>query len=192
VLLVAIALGAILLTVLAAVLTPPEPATCTQHCGPKPGAPVPQPARYHSAAYGFEVPYTDPWKVAQQDSKSVIFQTAAGQFLISGQDAGKSDHQLVQEALASLPDSQFQSITPVSTIRGAHVGYQNGTGVVFSSTFLPEGGRAIRARIAVIAATKGKVSVSVVGIDPWVSAAPNGIPESSRFDAELSQFQWPG
>jgi hypothetical protein len=192
VLLVVIALGAVLVTVLAAVLTPSEPATCTQHCGPTPGVPVPQPARYHSTAYGFEVPYTDPWKVVQQDSRSVIFQTAAGQFLIYGQQAGKSDQQLVQEAVATLPDSQFQSVTPASSIRGAHIGYQNGSGSVFSSTFLPEGGRAIRARIAVVAATKGGLSVSVVGIDPWVASAPNGIPESSQFDAELSQFQWPG
>jgi hypothetical protein len=191
VLLVVIALGAILVTVLAAVLTPAQPVTCTQHCGPTPGVPVPQPARYHSAAYGFEVAYTDPWKVVQQDSKSVTFQTAAGQFMVYGQQAGKSDQQLVQEALASLPDTEFQSITPASSIRGAHVGYQNGTGAVFSSTFLPQGGRAIRARIAVVAATKGGISVSVVGIDPWVAAAPNGIPESSQFDAVLSQFQWP-
>jgi hypothetical protein len=191
VLLIVIALGAILVTALATALAPAAPGTCTQHCGPTPGVPVPQPARYHSTAYGFDVAYTDPWNVQQQDSKGVVFQTAAGQFLVSGQAAGKSDAQLVQEAVAALPDSQFQSITPANSIRGAHVGYQNGTGVVYSSTFLPEGGRAIRARIAVIGATRGKVSVTVVGIDPWVAAAPNGIPESPQFDAALSQFQWP-
>jgi hypothetical protein len=191
VLLVVIAIGAILVTALAAVLTPAAPATCTQHCGPTAGVPVPQPAKYHSSAYGFDVAYSDPWKVVQQDTKSVVFQTAAGQFLVYGQNAGKSDQQLVQEGVAALPDTQFQSITPVTSIRGAHVGYQSGTGVIYSSTFLPEGGRAIRARLAVIGATKGGVSVTIVGIDPWVAAAPNGIPESSQFDAELSQFQWP-
>lgn len=192
VLLTVLALGAILVTVLASVLTPPETTTCTQHCGPTPGTAIPQPARWRSSVYDFEVAYSDPWKVVQQDGTSVVFQTAAGQFSVQGQRAGKSDQQLVQEAITVLPDSQFQSITPISSIRGAHVGYQNGTGAVFSSTFLPEGGRAIRARVAVIGVTRGAVSVTVVGIDPWVSAAPNGIPESSQFDAALSQFQWPG
>jgi hypothetical protein len=191
VLLLVIAIGAILFTVLAALLAPAEPTTCTRRCGPTPGEPVPQPARFHSTAYGFDVAYTDPWKIVQQDSKSVTFQTATGQFAVYGQDAGKPDQQLVQEAVAALPESRFQSVTPVNSLRGAHVGYRDGTGGVFSSTFLPEGGRALRARIAVIAATRGQVSVTVVGIDPWVAAAPNGIPESSQFDAELSQFQWP-
>jgi hypothetical protein len=63
---------------------------------------------------------------------------------------------------------------------------------VYSATFLPQGGRAVRTRIAVVAATKNGVSVTTVGIDPLVPQAPNGIPESSQFDAALSQFQWPG
>jgi hypothetical protein len=62
---------------------------------------------------------------------------------------------------------------------------------VFNATFLPEGGRALRARVAVVAASKGRASVTAIGLDPWVPAAPNGIPESSQFDAALSQFQWP-
>ena len=192
VLLAVLVLGAIAWTVLGALLTPPAATPCTQRCGPTAGVPVPQPARYHSPAYGFDVFYTDPWKVVQQDARHVVFQTSNGQFEVSGQDAGKSDQQLVQEAIAGLPDSQFQSVTPVNSIRGAHLGFQNGAGVVFSATFLPEGGRAVKARIAVLVATKGRASVTAIGLDPWVPAAPNGIPESSQFDAALSQFQWAG
>jgi hypothetical protein len=191
VLLVMIVLGAVVVTVLSAVLTPPEAVPCTQRCGPTSGVAVPQPSRYHSSDFGFDLPYTDLWKIVQQDRRSVLFQTVAGQFMVSGQNAGKSDQQLVQEAIGNLPDSQFQSITPVSSIRGAHVGYQDGTGVIFSATFLPQGGRALRARVAVVAATKNRVSVTVVGIDPWAPKAPNGIPESPQFDAALSEFQWP-
>ena len=191
VLLAVIVIGAVVVTLLSAVLTPPEAAPCTQRCGPTTGLAVPQPSTYHSSDFGFEVPYTDPWKVAQQDRRSVLFQTAAGQFMVYGQNAGRSDQQLVQEAIGNLPDSQFQSVTPVSSIRGAHVGYQDGAGAVFSATFLPQGGRAVRARVAVVAATRNRVSVTVVGIDPWVPQAPNGIPESPQFDAALSEFHWP-
>jgi len=192
VLLAVIALGAVLVTLVAALLTPSPTMPCTQHCGPTQGVPVPQPARYHSGDFGFDVAYTDPWKIVQQDRRSVLFQTSTGQFLVYGQSAGKSEQQLVEDAVGALPDSMFQSVTPSNSIRGAHVGYQNGAGVVYSATFLPEGGRAVRARIAVVAATRNGVSVTTVGIDPLVPQAPNGIPESSQFDAALSQFQWPG
>jgi hypothetical protein len=192
VLLAVIAIGAIAVTVVAALLTPAPATPCTQHCGPTGGLAVPQPARYHSPDFGFDVAYTDPWKIVQQDRKSVLFQTSTGQFLVYGQAAGKSDQQLVEDGVAALPDSQFQSVTPSNSIRGAHVGYQNGAGTVYSATFLPQGGRALRTRIAVIAATKKGVSVTTVGIDPLVPQAPNGIPEGSQFDAALSQFQWAG
>jgi hypothetical protein len=190
ILLAALALGAVLFTVLAALLTPSTPTPCTRNCGPVTGQPIPQPATYRSSAYGFTVAYSDPWKISQQDGKSVLFETADGKFLVYGQAAGKSDQQLVEEGVGTLPDSQFQSLTPVGGIRGLQIGYQNGAGTIYSATFLPEGGRAVRARIAVMAATRKGVSVTAIGINPLVPQAPNGMPESSQFDQALSQFQW--
>jgi hypothetical protein len=192
VLLALLALGAVAFTVLAALLTPSVPAPCTRDCGPVSGQAVPQPATYRSSAYGFTVAYSDPWKISQQDGKSVLFETADGQFLVYGQAAGKSDQQLIEEGVATLPDSQFQSVTAVNGIRGLQIGYQNGSGTVYNATFLPEGGRAVRARVAVMAATRKGVSVTAIGINPWVPQAPNGMPEGSQFDQALSQFQWPG
>ena len=81
----------------------------------------------------------------------------------------------------------------VGPIHGAHIGFQDGTGTVYSADLAPAGGQAQRVRIAALAATKGSLSVTVLGIDPAdPKNSPNGIPEADEFDFVLSEFTWPG
>jgi hypothetical protein len=157
-------------------------------------SPLPESASYSSRAFGFEVGYPSSWSVAQSDDSSVALSTRLhGSFVVAGEKAGKSDDRLIQEAIGSLPSSQWQNVQEVGPIHGAHIGVQDGTGKVFSAQLAPSGGQAQNVRIAVVVATRGNLSVIAMGIDPAdVKGSPNGIPEAGPFDFVLAEFQWPG
>jgi hypothetical protein len=164
---------------------------CTSYCGPARVAPIPASSVYHSSAFGYDVAFSQPWEANQQDGQSLVLLSGAQTLMVVGKPAGKTDQQLSQEALAALPDAQFQTITRLGPIRGAHIGAQKASGGMYSATFLPDAGTTIQVRIAVMAATRGEVSVTVLAWSPFDASAPNGIDNGSTIDDVLSQFRWP-
>jgi hypothetical protein len=166
---------------------------CTQRCGPRQVSPLPELNSFTSSTYHYQVGYPPNWAIQQQDGGSVAFSTRIrGAFVVRGQKAGKSDAQLIQEAIAGLPSSQWQNVQVVATLHGSHIGFQDGAGTVYSADLAPAGGQAQRVRIAALAASRGGLSVTVLGIDPAdPKNSPNGIPEADDFDFVLSQFTWP-
>jgi hypothetical protein len=167
---------------------------CTQRCGPRQVTPLPELSSFTSSTYHYAVGYPPNWSIQQQDGGSVAFSTRIrGAFVVRGQRAGKPESQLIQEAIAGLPSSQWQNVQLVAPIHGAHIGFQDGAGAVYSADLAPAGGQALKVRIAVLAASKGALSVTVMGIDPAdPEHSPNGIPEADDFDYVLSEFSWPG
>ena len=172
---------------------PPQKPPCVQRCGPRDVPPLEQPVTYRSSVFGFEVDYPRRWSSQRQDGTTLVLKTAlGGQFIVSGQRAGRSDQQLVMEMVGGLSSSRWQDVQALAPIRGAQIGFQSGAGTLYAAIYSPPGGVATRARLAVIAATRGDLSVQVMGIDPAdTKSSPSGIPEDHAFDYVLSQFRWP-
>jgi hypothetical protein len=168
-------------------------APCTARCGPIRATPFPEPSSFTSRAYGYQVGYPSSWTIQQEDDGGVVLGTRLhGSFTVRGQKGGKPDEQLIREAIAGLPSSQWQNIQEVSSIRGAHVGGQDGVGKIYSAQLMPAVGQAQNVRIAVLAAHRGSLSIVAVGVDPAdVKGSPNGIPEANAFDYVLAEFTWP-
>jgi len=166
---------------------------CTARCGPRDIPPVESPQIYRSSAWHFAVAYPTRWSVDSQDADEVSLRTALhGQFLVRVRRSGRPDAQLVQDAIAGFPSSRWQNVQALAPLLGAHIGFQDGAGTLYAATGAPPGGQAVKARIVIVAATRGSLSVTVTGLaaaDP--AAAPSGIPEDLSFDYVLTQFQWP-
>jgi hypothetical protein len=165
--------------------------TCSANCGPKQIAPLPEANTYHSSAFGFEVDYSSNWTVLSQDAGGVSLKTSYGVLEVVGSKSGQSTAQLIDNRLAALPSSKWQSVTRVTDLKGAHIGDQDGQGAIYSANLIGSGATATKVRFAVIAATRGGVSVVIFALDP---AAPqdftNGIPEGEAFDYLCQEFRW--
>ena len=94
-------------------------------------------------------------------------------------------------AVSGLPSSKWQDVTLVGNLRGAHIGDQDGAGAVYSANLVGSSQTATKVRFAVIAATKGGVTVVVFAADPAdPKNSPNGMPEGQEFDYLCTEFVW--
>lgn len=165
--------------------------TCTADCGPKLVTPLPESNTYRSVAFKFQVDYNSVWKVRSQDTNGVSLGTRLGRLDVTGSAAGPSLSQLINATVSALPSSTWQSVVRVSDLKGAHIGDQDGLGVVYSANVIGSNATATPARFVVIAATRGDVSVVVFAVDPAdTKDFPNGIPEGQEFDYLCQEFRW--
>jgi hypothetical protein len=165
--------------------------TCTTDCGPKLVTPLPESSTYRSVAFNFELDYSSSWKVASQDANGVSLGTRIGRLDVTGSAAGPSLNQLISATVAALPSANWQSVTRVSDLKGAHIGDQDGLGVIYSANFIGSNATSTKARFAVIAATRGSVSVVIFAVDPAdTKDFPNGMPEGQEFDYVCQEFRW--
>jgi hypothetical protein len=165
--------------------------TCTTDCGPKLVTPLPESNTYRSVAFKFEVDYSSNWKVRNADADGVSLGTRLGHLDVIGSTAGPSLSQLIDATVSALPSSTYQSVARVSDLKGAHIGDQDGLGVVYSADVIGSNATATKARIAVIAATRGGVSVVIFALNPaYPKDFPNGMPEGQEFDYLCQEFRW--
>lgn len=165
--------------------------TCTANCGPRLVAPLPEANTYRSTAFHFEVDYSSDWKVLRQDANGVSLGTRFGALNVVGSRSGQSTGQLIDSTVAALPSSKWQSVTRLSDLKGAHIGEQDGQGAIYSANLIGPSATASKVRFAVIAATRGGVSVVVFAVDPAMPQDfANGIPEGQDFDYLCQEFRW--
>jgi hypothetical protein len=166
-------------------------APCTADCSPKFVTPLSEEASFKSTAYRFQVNYPSAWTVRASDAYGVTLGTKAGLVQVAGSN-GSNPQQALQAAVSALPTAKWQDVTLVKTLKGAHLGDQDGVGVIYAANLLGSSQTATKVRIAVIAASKGGVTVVVVAVDPAdPKNSPNGIPESQQFDYLCTEFAWP-
>lgn len=166
---------------------------CISRCGPRVSNVMPATASFMSSGSGFQVDYPVDWTIDSKDADSVSFTTYTGVLSVHAQKAGRTDEQLVQDAVGRLSSARWQGLQPVGPIRGARVGFQDGKGTLYSANYVPAGGQAVKTRIAVIAATRAGLSVIVVALaESHTADVPSGLREAEVFDYVLSQFRWPG
>ena len=184
-------IGAALVSVVALLNNTGSHTPCTQNCGPKTGTALPDTATYTSSTYGFEVDYDAAWTVQSKNGSELELSTDAGGAAVVGQKAGAPLDQVINDFVDKLPSATYQDVKPVTDIKGAHLGDQNGSGVIFSANFVDSNGSAVKVRFAVIAATKGGVTVLLFGINEAdTKDFASGIPEGQKFDYMCTEFRW--
>src|SRR5487761_728214 len=166
---------------------------CTQNCAPKFVTPLPESATFRSSAFGFEVDYNAAWTVRSQDANGISLGTKLGLVTVVGTKGGQPLTQVLQSTVGALPTAQWQDVAQVSDLKGAHIGDQDGIGAVYSANLIGANSTSAQVRFAVIAATRGGVTVVFFAVDPAdPKNSPNGIPEGQSFDYMCSEFRWAG
>jgi hypothetical protein len=164
---------------------------CTANCSPKMVTPLTESSTYRSVAFKFEVDYDSAWKVRSQDASGISFGTRMGSLAVVGTSSGPSLTELIDATVAALPSSTWQSVSRVSDLKGAHIGDQDGLGAVYSANEVGSSATATKVRFAVMAATRGGVSVVIFAVDPAnTKLYPNGMPEGQEFDYLCQEFRW--
>lgn len=164
--------------------------TCTVNCGPQIVTPLPESASYKSSAFKYQVNYSSRWTVRSQDASGIALGTRLGLVQVFGSGATDPQHAL-DKVVAALPTSQWQDVTFVSSVKGAHIGEQNGVGSVYSANLVGTGSTATKVRIAVVAATLRGVTIVVFASDPAdLKHYPFGLPEGREFDYLCTEIAW--
>lgn len=164
--------------------------TCTSNCSPKFVTALAEEASWRSAAYKFQVNYSSAWTVRSEDANGVVLGTKLGLVSVVGSSGSNTD-QVLQSTVAALPSSQFQDVTAVSPLKGAHIGNQDGVGEIYSASFVGTSQTAVKVRFAVIVASQHNVTAAVFALNPSdVKGFPNGMPEGQAFDYLCTEFVW--
>jgi hypothetical protein len=165
--------------------------TCTTNCGPKLGTPLAESNTFRSALFKFEVEYSAAWKVRSQDGTGISLGTRIGRVDVVGSSSGRSLVDLINGTVSALPSSTWHSVTRVSDLKGAHVGDQDGLGAVYSANVGNTGATLTKVRFAVIAASRGDVSVVIFAVDPAdTKNFPNGMHDGQQIDYLCEEFRW--
>ncbi len=165
--------------------------SCTSNCSPKLVQPLPAAATYKSLKYGFELDYFDRWTVRAQDTSSIELGTTLGVVTVAGIPTTGSLDQVIAGVVQGLPSATYQSVTLVHELKGAHLGDQAGQGAVYSANLVKGSAKAVKIRFAVIAATRGDLTVVMFAQDPAdTTNSANGLPEGFLFDYMCTEFRW--
>jgi zinc-ribbon domain len=162
---------------------------CKSNCAPKFVTPLAEQASFRSTAYGFTVNYSSRWTVRSSDASGITLGTRVGQVIVKGVK-GQSPDEAVRQTVFGLPTSQWQDITTVTTLKGAHLGEVQGVGGVYSANLIGTSQTAVKTRIGVVAAQFRDVTVVVFVADPADVKLPNGIPDGQAVDYLCTEFDW--
>ena len=164
--------------------------TCTLNCSPKFVTPLAEEASWRSAAYKFQVNYSSAWTIRSEDANTVVLGTKLGYVSVVG-SSGSSTDQALRATVAALPSSQFQDVTAVSPLKGAHIGNQDGIGEIYSASFVGSSQTAVKVRFTVIVASQHNVTVAVFALNPSdIKDYPNGMAEGQAFDYLCTEVVW--
>jgi hypothetical protein len=79
----------------------------------------------------------------------------------------------------------------VANLKGAHLADQDGVGQVYSANLVGSSQTSTKVRFAVVAATRGGVTVVMLALNPAdTKNFPNGMPEGQLFDYVCTEFAW--
>jgi hypothetical protein len=184
-------LGAVIVSLIALTNSTGSHPVCTQNCGPKIGTALPEQATYTSSAFGFQVDYDASWTVEKKTESGIQISTDAGGVVVVGQKAGTPLDQVISGFANSLPSASYQDVSAVGDIKGAHLGDQDGMGIIYSANFIDSNSNAVKVRFALIAATRNGVTVLMFAINEAdTKNFASGIPEGQRFDYMCTEFRW--
>jgi hypothetical protein len=145
---------------------------------------------FKSSGLGFEVAYSDKWKLDSSNAAKAVFQTRDGLLEVAGVSA--SPAQALAQRAAALPRSRVPDLRQAGPVHGAHVGIEEGVGVLYAGTLVPEsgGGQGTEVRIALIAARRGNLTMLFTALVPY--DASSGQLPAGDIDYAMTEFRWPG
>jgi zinc-ribbon domain len=164
---------------------------CTANCSPKIVTPLAAAATYTSSKYKFQVDYSSRWKVQAQDDAGIDLSTQIGEVSVAGSAGAQPLDQVIQNVVSGLPSASWQNVTRVGDLKGAHLADQSGLGAIYSANLVGSNTTATKVRFAVIAASRGGVTVVLFAVDPAdTKNFANGMPEGQLFDYMCTVFRW--
>lgn len=164
---------------------------CKAGCGPKILTPLPESSTYRSAAFKYEVDYSAQWTVRNQDADGISFGTKLGTLQVTGMKAGQPLDSVMRSTVSALPSSEWQDVSQVSGLKGAHIGSQDGIGAVYAANLIGANSQAAKVRFAVIVASRQGVTVVILAVGPAdPKNSPHGMPEGQEFDYLCQEFRW--
>jgi hypothetical protein len=145
---------------------------------------------FRSSSLGFQVEYSAKWKLDSSNAAKAVFQTRDGLLEVSGVTA--SPVQALTRRAAELPRSRLPDLRQAGPIHGAHIGIEEGVGVLYAATLVPEsgGGQGTEVRIGLIAARRGNVTVLFTALVPYDTST--GRLPADDIDYAMTEFRWPG
>jgi hypothetical protein len=164
---------------------PPSPSGLTQSA-------LPEGETFKSSTLGFAVNYPKSWKVQSHAAAEAVFETDTGLLKVQGYKGSPGFAGLVSKEVGNLDPTEFPDVKSAGTIKGAHIGSQQGEGQLYSATLYPPsgGGQGQLVRIALIGATRGDVTVLVTALVPYDQQS--GRMAAEDVDYALTLFSWPG
>jgi hypothetical protein len=203
--LIGTAVLAIVLGLIAAGVTwlfhPKTPRQCIANCPPPEAGQVAASAAtglaeektYTPSGLGYHVDYPGDWKVESSDSTGIFLDTSAGFLEFVGQRTTQPISSLISKRSQGFNPARIPDLKDIGSIRGAHLGSVQGTGELFSGTFLPSsgGGRGVLIRIGIIGARRNGVVVLATAILPY-NVSTGKITGAGEVDYALTEFRWPG
>ena len=193
----------VIVGLLAAMVTwifhPEPPPPCVQDCPPPRletsshgGAGLTEAEVYKSSAFGFSVEYPADWGVEDSGSSGIVLSTHSGLLEIVGGKTTSTAAQLISDRIGQFNRTALPDITPVGTLRGAHIGSQEGTGTLFKSTFVPPpgSGQSFLVRIGITVAKRSGLTVIATVLAPY-DPTKDQVVGGGEIDYALTEFRWP-
>jgi hypothetical protein len=194
-------LAVVLVGLLAALVTwalhPHARPPCLIHCPPPEAnssaqvvTPRTEQKSFRSSSLGFQVEYSGKWKLDSSNAATAVFETHSGLLEVAGVTA--SPVQALTRRAAELPRSRLPDLRQAGPIHGAHIGIEQGVGVLYAGTLVPEsgGGQGTEVRIALIAARRGNLTVLFTALVPYDTST--GRLPADDIDYAMTEFLWPG
>jgi hypothetical protein len=194
-------LAVVLVGLLAALITwalhPHTRAPCLIHCPPPEAntsaqaiTPRAEQKNFRSSGLGFQVEYSDKWKLDSSNAKKAVFRTRDGLLEVAGVTASPAE--ALTRRAAALPRSRVPDLRQAGPIHGAHIGIEEGVGVLYAGTLVPEsgGGQGTVVRIALIAARRGNLTMLFTALVPYDTRT--GQLPADDIDYAMTEFRWPG
>ena len=203
-------LGIAALVAAAAALQPPAP--CMHSCGvasppsssPPPSSPPLSFSKiFRSSTLAFEVAYDPSYAGSPTSSSSSSvgweYQLQHGGYLDATVSGVRSNGQATSQVVDAMKAAHFSQFSPVYSLPSPGVGYVVGSGEVYEGQWTPLSGQSQTERMAIVAATKGGLTIRVVCEAPKAhdtgehpNPAQIGDGADQFCDDLLNSISWPG
>jgi len=184
-----------------------QPSTgCRHNCGsPPPPTSPPESfsATYRSSSLGFALAYDPSYAGSPTSSGSASvsweFPLKSGGYLDARIFGSRADGETPDQAVSSIQSASFSQFQGIYAIPNAEVGYVAGSGEIYQGQWTPMMGSSSTERLAILAATKKDVTVTVICEAPKVAdngahadPAELGIGADQFCDQVMNTVTWAG
>lgn len=176
-------------------IPPPTPTPCSHNCPP----PVRAGGQAHTVqTQHFSLVYFDPWSVQSSSESSVtlVASTTFGdvtvQVTATAVVLGTTSADLLSQIEPqTLDPNQYTNITDNGVIRGAEIGYVDGSGESFEAAYLQPNAPDLPVYLQLMASVHGAIGLTFVAISPLdPNSSDTNIVPNAEYDHIVNSIQW--